>query len=97
MVEHLTDPVAHNRRAWDLQVEQDNEWSRPVTPEVVDMKTTSPDDLLIHDEKAANPSLAFLLSRMRHPDFPEPLGPMMTTTSPRATSVDTSSSARMLP
>ena len=45
-----------------------------LNPEVVDMKTTSPDDLLIHDEKAANPSLAFMLSRMRHPEFPEPLG-----------------------
>src|SRR3954471_13829560 len=45
-----------------------------LNPEVVDMKTTSPDDLLIHDEKAPNPSLAFMLSRMRHPDFPEPLG-----------------------
>jgi 2-oxoglutarate ferredoxin oxidoreductase subunit beta len=32
------------------------------------------DDLLIHDEKAAEPSLAFLLSRMRYPDFPEPMG-----------------------
>jgi 2-oxoglutarate ferredoxin oxidoreductase subunit beta len=45
-----------------------------LNPEVVDMKTVSPDDLLIHDEKAANPSLAFLLSRMRYPEFPEPLG-----------------------
>jgi 2-oxoglutarate/2-oxoacid ferredoxin oxidoreductase subunit beta len=45
-----------------------------LNPEVVDMKTAAPDDLLIHDEKAADPSLAFLLSRMRYPDFPEPLG-----------------------
>ena len=45
-----------------------------MNPEVVDAKTVSPDDLLIHDEKAAEPSLAFLLSRMRYPDFPEPLG-----------------------
>src|SRR5690349_14304364 len=33
-------------------------------PEVVDTKTVKPDDLLIHDEKASEPSLAFLLSRM---------------------------------
>jgi 2-oxoglutarate ferredoxin oxidoreductase subunit beta len=33
-----------------------------------------PDDLLIHDERTAEPSLAFLLSRLRYPDFPEPLG-----------------------
>lgn len=31
-------------------------------------------DLLFHDEKAVDPSLTFLLSRMRHPTFPEPIG-----------------------
>jgi SAM-dependent methyltransferase len=35
MAEPLIDPVAHNRTAWDRQVERDNEWSRPVTPEVI--------------------------------------------------------------
>jgi 2-oxoglutarate ferredoxin oxidoreductase subunit beta len=45
-----------------------------ITPEVVNTSEVSADDLLIHDEKAPDPSLAFLLSRMRHPDFPEPLG-----------------------
>jgi 2-oxoglutarate/2-oxoacid ferredoxin oxidoreductase subunit beta len=45
-----------------------------LTPEVVSLKDVGPDDLLIHDEKARDPSLAFLLSRMRHPEFPEPLG-----------------------
>lgn len=34
----------------------------------------APDDLLIHDETAADPSVAFMLSRMRHPEFPEPVG-----------------------
>lgn len=29
------DPVAHNRIAWDRLVDSDNEWSRPVGPEVV--------------------------------------------------------------
>lgn len=29
------DPVAHNRAAWDLQVDRGNEWSRPVTRETV--------------------------------------------------------------
>ena len=29
---------------------------------------------MIVDEKADEPSLAFLLARMRYPDFPEPLG-----------------------
>ncbi|MFD0745524.1 class I SAM-dependent methyltransferase [Phytohabitans flavus] len=35
MSEISTDPVAHNRRAWDREVEKGNEWSRPVTPEVI--------------------------------------------------------------
>ena len=44
-------------------------------PEVVELgKGISEDDLLFHDEKADEPSLAFLLSRMRYPDFPEPMG-----------------------
>jgi SAM-dependent methyltransferase len=29
------DPVAHNRAAWDREVESDNEWTRPVGPEVI--------------------------------------------------------------
>src|SRR5215470_13505530 len=29
------DPVAHNRLAWDIQVDKDNEWSRPVSPEII--------------------------------------------------------------
>jgi len=45
-----------------------------LSPEVVDTRSVNADDLLIHDEKAPEPSLAFLLSRMRYPDFPEPLG-----------------------
>lgn len=32
------------------------------------------DDLLIHDEKQKEPSLAYLLSRMHYPEFPEPMG-----------------------
>ncbi|MBI3461574.1 MAG: 2-oxoacid:ferredoxin oxidoreductase subunit beta, partial [Planctomycetes bacterium] len=44
-------------------------------PEIVDLtKGVSEDDLLFHDEKAPEPSLAYLLSRMTHPQFPEPLG-----------------------
>ncbi len=29
------DPVAHNRAAWDKQVEDGNEWTLPVTPDVI--------------------------------------------------------------
>jgi 2-oxoglutarate ferredoxin oxidoreductase subunit beta len=45
-------------------------------PEVVELgKGVSEDDLLFHDEKALEPSLAYLLSRLRHEDgFPEPIG-----------------------
>jgi 2-oxoglutarate/2-oxoacid ferredoxin oxidoreductase subunit beta len=44
-------------------------------PEIVELgKGITEDDLLFHDEKAIEPSLAFLLSRMRHPEFPEPMG-----------------------
>jgi len=32
------------------------------------------DDLLFHDEQLAEPSLAYTLSRMRYPEFPEPMG-----------------------
>lgn len=44
-------------------------------PEVVKLDgNVAQDDLLFHDENATSPQLAFLLSRMRHPEFPEPIG-----------------------
>lgn len=44
-------------------------------PEVVDLGSgVAPDDLLIHDERAKEPTLAYLLSRMHYPEFPEPVG-----------------------
>ena len=44
-------------------------------PEIVELgKGITEDDLLFHDEKATEPSLAYLLSRMRYPEFPEPIG-----------------------
>ncbi len=45
-------------------------------PEVVEMGNGyTEDDLLFHDEKALEPSLAFMLARMRHVDgLPEPIG-----------------------
>jgi 2-oxoglutarate ferredoxin oxidoreductase subunit beta len=46
-----------------------------MTPEVVELgKGISEDDLLFHDEKAPEPTLAYLLSRMSYPEFPEPIG-----------------------
>ncbi|MFM2096143.1 MAG: hypothetical protein RIS70_3267 [Planctomycetota bacterium] len=44
-------------------------------PEIVELgKGIKEDDLLFHDEKSPEPTLAYLLSRMRYPDFPEPIG-----------------------
>jgi 2-oxoglutarate ferredoxin oxidoreductase subunit beta len=46
-----------------------------MVPEIVDLdKGITEDDLLFHDEKSVEPSLAYLLSRMRNPEFPEPIG-----------------------
>jgi len=44
-------------------------------PQIVNLGNgIAEDDLLFHDEKLAEPSLAYLLSRMHHPEFPEPMG-----------------------
>jgi len=46
-----------------------------VRPEVVELTDgTGPGDLLIHDEKADSPTLAYLLSQFGEPNFPIPLG-----------------------
>ena len=53
-------------------------------PEVVELgKGITEDDLLFHDEKAPEPSLAYLLSRMRYPEFPEPIGVFRAVDMPR--------------
>src|SRR5205085_4122435 len=44
-------------------------------PEVVELGSgITHDDLLIHDARAEEPTLAYLLSRMTAPHFPEPVG-----------------------
>ncbi len=44
-------------------------------PEVVQLgHGITEDDLLFHDEQSPEPSLAYLLSRMRYPEYPEPIG-----------------------
>ena len=46
-----------------------------LNPEIVTLGNgITVDDLVIHDEKAEEPSLAYLLSRMVHPEFPECVG-----------------------
>lgn len=43
-------------------------------PEVVYVKDVGEENLLVHDEKASEPTLAYFLSRMGPPDFPTPVG-----------------------
>ncbi|MFX1516586.1 MAG: 2-oxoacid:ferredoxin oxidoreductase subunit beta [Promethearchaeota archaeon] len=47
-----------------------------LTPKAINFKEAgfTEKDLLHHDEYAIEPTLAFFLSRMRHPKFPEPVG-----------------------
>jgi len=45
-----------------------------VTPKVEVMTPMNHDQVLIHDEHARQPTLAFLLSRLPYPEFPIPLG-----------------------
>ena len=54
-------------------------------PEVVALGNgTSEADLLVHDERASEPSLAYLLSRLRYEDgFPEPIGVFRAIDAPR--------------
>jgi 2-oxoglutarate/2-oxoacid ferredoxin oxidoreductase subunit beta len=53
-------------------------------PEIVELgKGISEDDLLFHDEKSPSPSLAYLLSRMNQPEFPEPIGVFRDVDAPR--------------
>lgn len=53
-------------------------------PEIVQLgKGISEDDLLFHDERAPEPTLAYLLSRMQQPAFPEPIGVFRAVDKPR--------------
>jgi 2-oxoglutarate ferredoxin oxidoreductase subunit beta len=44
------------------------------TPEVVRVADVGEDQLLVHDERATEPTLAYFLSRMGPPQFPTPVG-----------------------
>lgn len=58
---------------------------RGLVPEVVELgEGCCEADLLVHDEEATEPSLAYLLSRLRHEDgFPEPIGVFRAIDAPR--------------
>ena len=46
-----------------------------LTPEIVSLGNgASASDLVVHDETAAEPTLASVLARMRHPALPEAIG-----------------------
>jgi 2-oxoglutarate ferredoxin oxidoreductase subunit beta len=45
-----------------------------LTPEVVNVADVGESELLVHDESATEPTLAYFLSRMGPPDFPTPVG-----------------------
>jgi 2-oxoglutarate ferredoxin oxidoreductase subunit beta len=45
------------------------------TPEIVELGNgVTPDSLLVHDETRDDPTIAFILAQMEHPEFPVPLG-----------------------
>lgn len=55
-----------------------------VTPEVVELGNgVTEKDLLVHDERRDDPTIAHIMARMQHPDYPVPLGVL------RAVEVDT--------
>jgi 2-oxoglutarate ferredoxin oxidoreductase subunit beta len=47
---------------------------RGVTPEVVNVADVGEGQIVVHDESAKEPTLAYLLSRMGPPNFPTPVG-----------------------
>jgi 2-oxoglutarate ferredoxin oxidoreductase subunit beta len=80
---HLTDP--DNRLENVLYLEHGNPMRfgkqgekgirlNGLVPEVVEVAAVGEENLLVHDEQAAEPTLAYLLSRMGPPHFPTPVG-----------------------
>jgi 2-oxoglutarate ferredoxin oxidoreductase subunit beta len=80
---HMTDPANRQDNVLYLEHGQPMRFGKQgekgirlngLTPEVVDVDEVGVDALLVHDEKAEEPTLAYLLSRMGPPDFPIPVG-----------------------
>jgi 2-oxoglutarate ferredoxin oxidoreductase subunit beta len=80
---HLTDPDAklenvlyleHGKPMRFGQKRQKGIRLNGFRPEVVDVAEVGEENLLVHDEKAAEPTLAYFLSRMGPPEFPTPVG-----------------------
>jgi len=80
---HLTDPDRRLEHVLYLEHGQPMRFGKQgekgirlngLQPEVVDVAAVGEENLLVHDEQAPEPTLAYLLSRMGPPDFPTPVG-----------------------
>jgi 2-oxoglutarate ferredoxin oxidoreductase subunit beta len=80
---HLTDPDRRLEHVLYLEHGKPMRFGRQgeqgirlngLVPEVVAVADVGEENLLVHDEQAPEPTLAFLLSRMGPPDFPTPVG-----------------------
>jgi 2-oxoglutarate ferredoxin oxidoreductase subunit beta len=80
---HLTDPDAKTENVLFLEHGQAMRFGKKrekgirlngLRPEVVDVAQVGEENLLVHDEKAEEPTLAYFLSRMGPPNFPTPVG-----------------------
>jgi 2-oxoglutarate/2-oxoacid ferredoxin oxidoreductase subunit beta len=80
---HMTDPDRRQEHVLYLEHGQPMRFGKQgekgirlngLQPEVVNVAAVGEENLLVHDEQAAEPTLAYLLSRMGPPDFPTPVG-----------------------
>ncbi len=80
---HLTDPDTKPDNVLFLEHGQPMRFGKAMekgirlnglTPEVVNVADVDEQELLVHDECATQPTLAYFLSRMGPPDFPTPVG-----------------------
>ena len=80
---HLTDPDSKTENVLFLEHGQAMRFGKNrgkgirlngLKPEVVDVAQVGEENLLVHDEKAEEPTMAYFLSRMGPPDFPTPVG-----------------------
>jgi 2-oxoglutarate ferredoxin oxidoreductase subunit beta len=80
---HLTDPTTKADQVLYLEHGMPMRFGKQLeygirlvglTPEVVRVDEVGEQDILVHDERAEQPTLAYLLSRMGPPDFPTPVG-----------------------
>ena len=80
---HLTDPDNRLENVLDLEHGKPMRFGKQgekgirlngLVPEVVEVAAVGEENLLVHDEQTAEPTLAYLLSRMGPPDFPTPVG-----------------------